>query len=165
MLKNPSSQGCSSTYENSVGLKTANEQEEPSTPGSSLWHEETSLQWAVDLLIPAPEADLTMPSRQVEALTELQALRHAAYLGERQKRRGYSIAADAVSTASIEVVGHYAEPLSPLRHRDVKALTDLFQRDDIYAIEVDISQILLRLLPEPCWEDEPFEFLKDFLEG
>ncbi|WP_219904294.1 hypothetical protein [Stenomitos frigidus] len=57
----------------------------------------------------------------------------------------------------------FAAPLSPLRARDTQALSELFLRDDIYAIEADVSQRLLALLPEPCWEDDVFAFLKEFL--
>ncbi|MBF2027162.1 MAG: hypothetical protein IGS48_10405 [Oscillatoriales cyanobacterium C42_A2020_001] len=57
----------------------------------------------------------------------------------------------------------YADPISPLRERDIQALAVLFQRDDIAMIEADLTQMLLRLLPEPCWEEDGFEFLKEFL--
>lgn len=123
-------------------------------------HQGSSDQWAGDMFVALPTAELITPSRQVEALTELEALRRAAYLGEQQKQRGHSIRQEKASSASIE---HYADPLSPLKQRDLTALAALFQREDIYTIEVDISYVLLRLLPEPCWEEDPFEFLKDFL--
>lgn len=57
----------------------------------------------------------------------------------------------------------FAAPVSPLRSRDCIALAELFERDDIHAIEADVSQRLLALLPEPCWEDDVFDFLKEFL--
>lgn len=62
-----------------------------------------------------------------------------------------------------ERVGHYADPLAPLKERDVVSLAYLFQRHDMYDIEVDLNQMLLRLLPAPCWEEDPFEFLQEFL--
>ncbi len=56
-------------------------------------------------------------------------------------------------------LGSYADPLSPLRERDLLALAALFQRDDMYAIEADVKHKLLLLLPEPCWDDDTFAFL------
>lgn len=57
----------------------------------------------------------------------------------------------------------YAAPLTPLRPRDIEALQDFFDRADMFAIEANVDQHLLRLLPEPCWEEDPFEFLREFL--
>lgn len=56
-----------------------------------------------------------------------------------------------------------AVPPMPLHERDLKILTDLFTLDDIEAIEEDILSNLDRLLPEPCWEDDPFDFLREYL--
>ncbi|PSB59995.1 hypothetical protein C7B61_18250 [filamentous cyanobacterium CCP1] len=53
--------------------------------------------------------------------------------------------------------------LIPLRDRDLQSLSDLFASDEIEAIEEDILCNLTRLLPEPCWEDNPFDFLQDYL--
>ena len=53
--------------------------------------------------------------------------------------------------------------LIPLRDRDVKELKALFADQEIEAIETDIIDNLLRRCPEPCWEDDPFEFLQDYL--
>lgn len=58
-----------------------------------------------------------------------------------------------------KALGSYADPLSPLRERDLLALAALFQRDDMYAIEADVKHKLLLLLPEPCWDDDTFAFL------
>jgi hypothetical protein len=69
-------------------------------------------------------------------------------------------ASSAIESAE---VSSFAAPLSPLRARDIQALAELFLRDDIYAIEADVSQRLLALLPEPCWEDDVFAFLGEFL--
>ncbi len=49
-----------------------------------------------------------------------------------------------------------AEPLSPLRSRDITALNDLFTHDRLTEIEADIHHHLQRLIPEPCWEDRIF---------
>ncbi|PZV18048.1 MAG: hypothetical protein DCF22_02460 [Leptolyngbya sp.] len=68
--------------------------------------------------------------------------------------------------ASLDVaqsVGNFAAPLSPLRDRDLNALSELFLTDKMNDIEADVAQLLIRLQPEPCWEDDPFAFLQDFL--
>ena len=54
-------------------------------------------------------------------------------------------------------------PYSVIRERDWEALHSLFDRDDSDEIEADIKSQLVWLVPEPCWEDNPFEFLKEFL--
>nr|WP_174763081.1 hypothetical protein [Anabaena sp. UHCC 0187] len=53
--------------------------------------------------------------------------------------------------------------LNSLRERDWEALISLFDRDDSDEIEDEIKSKLVWLVPEPCWEDNPFEFLRDFL--
>lgn len=50
-----------------------------------------------------------------------------------------------------------------LKERDWEALILLFERDDSDEIEAEIDSKLLWLVPEPCWEDNPFEFLREFL--
>ncbi|MFM7406889.1 MAG: hypothetical protein ACKO3K_09565 [Cuspidothrix sp.] len=50
-----------------------------------------------------------------------------------------------------------------LRDRDWEALISLFDRDDGDEIEKEINSKLVMLVPEPCWEDNPFEFLREFL--
>ncbi len=57
----------------------------------------------------------------------------------------------------------YTAQLLPLRDRDLKTLVDLFTSDEIDAIEADIQENLTRMLPEPCWEDDPFNFLEEYL--
>lgn len=51
----------------------------------------------------------------------------------------------------------------PLRGRDLHVLTELFNQNEIEAIESDILQNLDWRCPEPCWEDDPFEFLREYL--
>jgi hypothetical protein len=51
----------------------------------------------------------------------------------------------------------------PLRDRDLVVLTDLFKQDQIEEIAADILYNLLQRCPEPCWEDDPMEFLEEFL--
>ena len=57
----------------------------------------------------------------------------------------------------------YAAPLMPLRERDINAMEALFDRNDSDDIEAEINNALLWLLPEPCWEDSPFDFLHEYL--
>ena len=57
----------------------------------------------------------------------------------------------------------YAPPLMPLKERDWKVLVDLFDRGDSEEIENDINSKLLLMIPEPCWEDDPFDFLSEYL--
>ncbi|WP_225886934.1 hypothetical protein [Nodosilinea nodulosa] len=56
-----------------------------------------------------------------------------------------------------------ANPLSPLRDRDRLALGEIFAHDQMAAIEADILHRLSYLVPEPIWEVEPYEFLREFL--
>lgn len=63
--------------------------------------------------------------------------------------------------AEIETGG--AATLMPLRDRDLAVLAELFKQDQIEEIEADILYNLLQRCPEPCWEDDPMEFLKEFL--
>lgn len=51
----------------------------------------------------------------------------------------------------------------PLRRRDLQVLTELFDLHEIEAIESDILENLGWRCPEPCWEDNPFEFLREYL--
>ncbi|MBG1268416.1 hypothetical protein [Nostoc sp. WHI] len=57
----------------------------------------------------------------------------------------------------------YAPSLTSLRERDWTALIELFHRDDSDEIEADINRSLFWLIPEPCWEDDPFDFLREYL--
>ena len=53
--------------------------------------------------------------------------------------------------------------LSPLRDRDLKVLVDWFTHESIGDIETDVHHYLQQLIPEPCWEDDPFDFLQEYL--
>lgn len=57
----------------------------------------------------------------------------------------------------------HASPIAPLRQRDRVALEAMFDRPDLPAISLDIHRSLARLYPEPCWEDEPYEFLHGYI--
>jgi hypothetical protein len=118
---------------------------------------------------------LSQPSRFQKAraheteLDGLYALRQAAGLNALRTARtsllsrGTLAKLNASSASGYAEISSFAAPLAPLRVRDIQALAELFLRDDIFAIEADVSQRLLALLPEPCWEDEVFAFLGEFL--
>lgn len=57
----------------------------------------------------------------------------------------------------------HASPITPLRDRDSKALAEFFDCDCIQEITLDIHRYLARTYPEPCWDDEPYEFLNGFI--
>jgi hypothetical protein len=96
--------------------------------------------------------------------TELDGLHRVAEPAEPDKLQDGTVCkGEARLQLTPERVGHYAEPLSPLKERDIVALADLFPPDQMQTVEADVNRLLLRLLPEPCWEENPFEFLKDFL--
>ncbi len=132
---------------------------EPTPP-----EEMTQTHWAVDLVVAGTEPAVQPPpferTRQVHALNELQALRQAAAIGARQKQLyGSLLSAVKAPLATTETVGHYAAPLSPLRDRDLEALLGLFNCAEMADIEADVKQMLLRLFPEPCWDDDISDLL------
>ncbi|MBT9315216.1 hypothetical protein IXB50_07240 [Leptothoe spongobia TAU-MAC 1115] len=57
----------------------------------------------------------------------------------------------------------HAEPLAPLRQRDQQALEEIFDDTQVEDIVADICMRLKQLCPEPCWDDDPFEFLKGYV--
>lgn len=75
-------------------------------------------------------------------------------------------ARDAIAIAWAETpaeIDSHAAPLPPLRDRDETALAELFERDDLDDIATDVITHQLWLWPAPCWEEDPFEFLGDYL--
>jgi hypothetical protein len=70
---------------------------------------------------------------------------------------------DTVTSPSLGVF--HADPLSPLRERDLTALGELFALEAALMEQVvlDVHRYLARLYPEPCWEDEPYEFLRGYV--
>ncbi|RZM82113.1 hypothetical protein [Leptolyngbya iicbica] len=77
--------------------------------------------------------------------------------------RGVLPESQRVNRTSHSLEVSHASPLAPLRARDREALDDFFERDDVSDIALDIHRYLSRMYPEPCWEDEPYEFLKGFI--
>jgi hypothetical protein len=71
--------------------------------------------------------------------------------------------AEAIPTTSPSLAIGHADPLAPLRPGDSAALEDLFVSDRIQEITLDVLQYLARTYPEPCWEDEPYEFLHGYV--
>lgn len=57
----------------------------------------------------------------------------------------------------------FAAPLSPLRERDLQALASFFETECMLEIETDVTQHLLLLWPEPCWDEDPFDFLHEYV--
>jgi hypothetical protein len=51
--------------------------------------------------------------------------------------------------------------LEPLKERDMKALHDLFERDDVDVIAAEINKNLSFLLPALCWEEDALKFLRE----
>ena len=119
-------------------------------------------------LLPLPVSrSFKTPTHEIE-LDGLYALRQAAGLNALRSVRtsllgSGTLAKLAASKAAGYLDNSFAAPLSPLRVRDIQALSELFLRDDIYVIEADVSHRLLALLPEPYWEDDTFAFLQEFL--
>lgn len=79
---------------------------------------------------------------------------------------GFNQAGESVGTItspSLDVF--HADPLSPLRDRDLTALRELFALEAALMEQVvlDVNSALARLYPEPCWEDEPYEFLRGYV--
>ena len=57
----------------------------------------------------------------------------------------------------------YASPLAPLNEQDKQALSGFFEQENIEEITTNLNHVLTWLWPEPCWDEEPHEFLKEFL--
>lgn len=57
----------------------------------------------------------------------------------------------------------HADPIAPLRQRDEQALDDIFNHAQVEKVVADIHTRLHQLCPEPCWDDDPFDFLKGYL--
>ena len=158
------------------GDRTQSEQDEPSPTCSSLDSNAvlTSSGIHTNGANPLTQLPHRQPARSKVPLQEseragLYALQQVAGLGawRRSRTSVWSKSAPAklteANTSESSNLVSFAAPLSPLRERDLTALSELFLRDDIYAIEADVKQRLLSLLPEPCWEDDVFDFLKEFL--
>lgn len=74
------------------------------------------------------------------------------------------VVGDAMPRYSLaDAAPQLANPLAPLRDRDRQALTEIFTHEHMVAIEADILTRLSYLVPEPPWDVEPYEFLRDFL--
>jgi hypothetical protein len=51
--------------------------------------------------------------------------------------------------------------LETLKKRDMEALNDLFEREDVDDIAEEINKNLSFLLPALCWEEDALEFLRE----
>jgi hypothetical protein len=106
----------------------------------------------------------SLRSRQQNAdRPEFQTARQPTAFRETERSREESFRKEFLQTQAPELLGNYADPLEPMRERDLEALAQWFHREDMLTMETDINQMLLHLLPEPCWEENPFDFLNDFL--
>ncbi|KAM3111117.1 hypothetical protein [Phormidesmis sp. 146-33] len=66
--------------------------------------------------------------------------------------------------AALAPIYDHAAPISPLRDRDIAELSGLFDREDILELEQNVNHYLIRLFPEPCWEDDDdLSFLNEHL--
>jgi len=107
---------------------------------------------------------LSKSNKPSESVDGLEALLESAKRGaERKAGANWQHQKSIHQASEHSPISSYADSLSPLRDRDHEALSGMFKRDDIAEIEADVTYCLARLLPEPCWEDNPFDFLKEFL--
>ena len=109
----------------------------------------------------APSVSEPSNHETVLARESLAALREAALKGAIQKEKQRS--PDPNAWSQLDQSKSYAAPLSPLRMQDIQELAVFFDGDDMPSLEEDMLNMLARLLPEPCWEDNPFDFLGDFI--
>jgi hypothetical protein len=80
------------------------------------------------------------------------------------KRIGHrAVEQDQTGSLDAKIHTDYVATAMPLRERDLEVLADLFRQDKIDEMEADVLNNLLRRYPEPCWEDNPMEFLKEHL--
>jgi hypothetical protein len=73
-------------------------------------------------------------------------------------------AAKAIQVLELREVGcgeYYGAQLDPWRDRDLTALAEVFDGEDLESIDADVSKALKVLWPEPCWEDNWFETWQD----
>jgi hypothetical protein len=105
-----------------------------------------------------PEARL--PTASPAATTGVTAARGAQTLS---LSRGILPESQRVARTSRSLEVSHASPLAPLRARDREALDELFDGDDLSDIALDVHRYLSRIYPEPCWEDEPYEFLNGYI--
>lgn len=90
-------------------------------------------------------------------------------LGNRQSKPAETSQPTAPNKQTDQIIDWYSPspnipaPLESLRYRDKTALNELFEQKDLEAIILDVVTNLLWLWPEPCWEEDPYEFLEEFL--
>ncbi|NEQ30505.1 MAG: hypothetical protein F6K04_05820 [Leptolyngbya sp. SIO4C5] len=74
-----------------------------------------------------------------------------------------SIATSTLQAAYLIALDTHADPVAPLRYRDLAALDEMFGDIQVSEIEADILQHLSWMYPEPCWDDDPYEFLHGYI--
>lgn len=90
----------------------------------------------------------------IDFLVTVEITRNSPWLPQDLENKPYTTQGVAIA---------HADPLMPLQIRDLRVLSDLFERDDIDDITNNICDRLSQLYPEPCWDENPYEFLREFL--
>jgi hypothetical protein len=85
----------------------------------------------------------------------------SAYFELEELRRSATVAPPIIRVP--RTADSYAAPLSPLKERDSQALAGWFETDSMPEIEADVTRYLLLLWPEPCWDEDLYGFLHDYL--
>lgn len=91
---------------------------------------------------------------------------HTTHQHQKSVNNHYSphlFAKNSVAKSISSLQEMHAPPLAPLNTRDLKALDELFERNDNEMIEADIISKLKMMVPEPSWEEDPYDFLREFL--
>lgn len=69
----------------------------------------------------------------------------------------------ATEQTSSSIAVCHASPVAPLREQDAQALDMFFDSEQIQEIVMDVHRYIAGVYPEPCWEDEPYDFLHGFI--
>lgn len=84
--------------------------------------------------------------------------------GQRSLAQQQARAQASPTPKSYSPIQSHAAPLAALRYQDFAALDELFgDTTTMPTIAHDIDRQLTRLYPEPCWEDDAYEFLQAYL--
>lgn len=97
-----------------------------------------------------------MSRRQFLLLSQLKNLKFRTVTNNLEQK------AEIIHIDSVGAAESHAPPLQ-LQDRDWKELVKLFDRKDNDEIEADIMNKLRWLVPEPCWEDDPYDFLEEYI--
>ncbi|NJM49344.1 MAG: hypothetical protein HC860_26810 [Alkalinema sp. RU_4_3] len=56
----------------------------------------------------------------------------------------------------------HAAPLSPIRDRDLQEMKEMFDREDMLALESEVDRMLSLLFPAPLWDESGWATLGEF---